>query len=60
MGEPLVSLFRPGEIEGLLHGLGYTAVEHFGPDEAVTTYFPGREDVRFGGAQRIVSATVAG
>jgi methyltransferase (TIGR00027 family) len=59
MGEPMVSLFRPAEIEHLLLRLGYTSVEHFGPEEAVNTYFPGRDDVRFGGAQRIVSATVS-
>ena len=60
MGEPMVSLFRPAEIESPLRDLGYTAIEHFGPDEAVATYFPGRDDVRFGGAQRIVAATVSG
>ena len=58
MGEPMVSLFRPAEIEALLRDLGYVAIEHFGPDEAVAKYFPGRRDVRFGGAQRIVAATV--
>lgn len=58
MGEPMVSLFHPAEIEQVLLRLGYTAVEHFGPQEAVNSYFPGRDDVRFGGAQRIVSATV--
>lgn len=59
MGEPMVSLFRPAEIEQVLRRLGYTSVEHFGPEEALNTYFPGRDDVRFGGAQRIVCATVA-
>lgn len=58
MGEPMVSLFRPTEIEDLLRDLGYDSVEHFGPDEAKSTYFPGRSDVRFGGAQRIVAATL--
>ena len=59
MGEPMISRFTPADIEQVLRGLGYTSVEHFGPDEAIRTYFPGRDDVRFGGAQRIVSATVA-
>jgi len=58
MGEPMISLFRPDEIEALLRDLGVTDIEHFGPDDARSTYFAGRDDVRFGGAQRIVSATV--
>jgi len=60
MGEPMVSLFRPKQIEDLLRDLGYTAIEHFGPDEAAATYFPGHDDIRFGGAQRVVVATVSG
>ena len=59
MGEPMVRRFRPAEIEQLLRRLGFTSVEHFGPEEAIATYFPGRDDVTFGGAQRIASATVA-
>ena len=47
MGEPFVSLFEPAEII------------HFGPDEAIRAYFAGRNDIRFGGAQRLVVATVA-
>jgi methyltransferase (TIGR00027 family) len=58
MGEPFVSLFRPGEIERLLRRYGYTQIEHFGPKEALAAYFPGRQDVRFGGAQRLVTATI--
>lgn len=58
MGEPFISLFRPDEIEQRLRDHGYTDVEHFGPDEALITYFPGRDDVRFGGAQRLIAATV--
>jgi len=38
--------------------MGFGEVEHFGPGEAVRTYFPGRGAVRFGGAQRLVVATV--
>lgn len=59
MGEPIIRRFRPAEIERLLRELGYTAVEHFAPDEAISTFFPGRDDVVFGGAQRIATATVA-
>jgi methyltransferase (TIGR00027 family) len=58
LGEPMVSLFTPAEIEQLLRDLGFTTVEHVGPEEALQRYFPGRTDVRFGGAQRIVVGTV--
>ncbi len=58
VGEPFVSLFLPAEIEELLRSHGFGDVDHFGPDEARATYFPGRDDVRFGGAQRLVTATV--
>jgi len=59
LGEPFISLFEPAEIEQLLRQLGFDGIEHFGPDEAIRTYFAGRNDVRFGGAQRLVVATVA-
>jgi methyltransferase (TIGR00027 family) len=59
MGEPIISRFEPNEIDRLLRGLGFDQIEDFGPDEAVRTYFAGRDDVRFGGAQRLVVATVA-
>jgi hypothetical protein len=39
--------------------MGFVDVTHFGPDEAVREYFPGRTDVRFGGAQRIAIARVS-
>ncbi len=60
MGEPIITYFLPAEIEELLRSIGFDNVAHFGPDEAVREYFPGRADVRFGGAQRLVTATVAG
>ena len=59
MGEPIITRFEPDEIEQLLRDRGFDQIEHFGPDEAVRTYFAGRDDVRFGGAQRLVVATVA-
>jgi methyltransferase (TIGR00027 family) len=58
MGEPFVSLFHPDEIEGLLRRHHYTAIEHFGPDEALATYFAGRSGIDLGGAQRLITATV--
>ncbi len=58
MGEPMITTFLPQEIEALVRSEGFADVTHFGPDEAVATYFPGRSDVIFGGAQRIVIASV--
>jgi methyltransferase (TIGR00027 family) len=58
MGEPFVSLFRPTEIEALLRERGFGQLEHFGPDEARTKYFPGRDDFEFFGAQRLITGTV--
>ena len=59
MGEPIVSLFLPDEIDRLVRDHGFDDVVHFGPEEARSTYFPGRNDVQFGGAQRLLVATVA-
>jgi methyltransferase (TIGR00027 family) len=58
MGELFVSLFEPAQMEELLRRMGFSDITHFGPDEAIRTYFPGRDDVRFGGAQRLIVATV--
>lgn len=57
-GEVFLSLFTPEEMEKLLLQHGYGEISHFGPEEAVRAYFPGRSDVRFGGAQRLIVATV--
>jgi methyltransferase (TIGR00027 family) len=59
VGEPFISLFEPAEMERLLREQGFDDVIHFGPDEAIQTYFAGRTDVVFAGAQRLVVATVA-
>jgi methyltransferase (TIGR00027 family) len=59
VGEPFVSLFEPAEVERLLRDQGFDKIIHFGPDEAIQTYFAGRTDVLFAGAQRLVIATVA-
>ena len=58
MGEPFVSLFRPEQIEALLEETGYGDIQHFGPDEALATYFPGRTDVKMAGAQRLITGTI--
>ncbi|HEX5479692.1 MAG TPA: class I SAM-dependent methyltransferase [Dehalococcoidia bacterium] len=58
MGEPMISMFEPPEIEALVRSEGFDHVTHFGPEEGLRTYFPGREDVRLLGVQRIIIATV--
>jgi O-methyltransferase involved in polyketide biosynthesis len=58
MGEPFLSPFRPEEIAAVLRDHGFDQIEHFGPDEARAAYFPGRDDVQFLGAQRIIGATI--
>jgi O-methyltransferase involved in polyketide biosynthesis len=59
MGEPLVRMFEPAEAEALLRRLGFDDIVHFGPAEALDTYFAGRLDVRLHGAQRLIVAKVA-
>jgi methyltransferase (TIGR00027 family) len=59
MGEPVVSLFLPDEIERVVRAHGFDDIVHFGPEEAHSRYFEGRSDVQFGGAQRVIVATVA-
>jgi methyltransferase (TIGR00027 family) len=59
LGEPMISLFAPADIEQLLRELGYDEITHFGPEEARDTYFADCDDVTLGGAERIVMATVA-
>jgi methyltransferase (TIGR00027 family) len=58
LGEPMISLFTPAEIEQLLRGLGYNEITHFGPEEARNTFFADRDDVHLGGAERILIATI--
>jgi hypothetical protein len=58
LGEPMISLFAPAEIEQLLRVLGYGEVTYFGPEEARSTCFANHDDIQLGGAERIVIATV--
>jgi len=58
MGEPFISLFTPAEAEALLRHCGFAEVDHFGPEEAIRTYFAGRRDVRLDVPQRLLVATV--
>jgi methyltransferase (TIGR00027 family) len=56
MGEPFISLFLPEDMERLMLASGFSDISHFGPEEMVREYFPGRTDVRLGGAQRLLVA----
>jgi methyltransferase (TIGR00027 family) len=56
MGEPFVSLFEPTEAEQLLRRMGFEDIVDFGPEEAIQTYFAGRDDVQIHGAQRLLVA----
>jgi methyltransferase (TIGR00027 family) len=58
LDEPIISLFLPAEIEQRLRDHGFDDIVHVGPDEARAMYFPGRSDVQFGGAHRLVAAHV--
>jgi len=58
MGEPFISLFTPVEAETLLRRCGFGAIEHFGPKEAIRTYFVDHPDVRLDVPQRLLVATV--
>jgi hypothetical protein len=62
-GQQLIPVDEPASLtavaEALLRRHRFDDIEHFGPEEAIRAYFPGRDDVRFGGAQRLISATVA-
>ena len=50
---------RPRTRQWLVRDRGFDDIVHFGPEEARSTYFAGRNDVQFGGAQRLLVATVA-
>jgi methyltransferase (TIGR00027 family) len=58
VGEPWLSFFTPAEVEALLRRSGFGEVDHFGPEEAIRTYFAGRPDVRLGMPQRLLIATI--
>jgi methyltransferase (TIGR00027 family) len=58
MGEPWISFFTPVEAEALVLRCGFGEVDHFGPAEAIRTYFASRPDVRLGMPQRLLVATV--
>ena len=58
MGEPLVTLFRPQELEELLLALGFSRVDHFEAADAKRAYLSDRPDARLTNIERFVTATV--
>ena len=58
VGEPWLSYFTRDEVEALLRRCGFGEIDHFGPAEAIRTYFADRTDVRLGMPQRLLVATV--
>jgi len=58
LGEPFVTTFERDDAESLLRRLGFDDIVHFGPSDAIRSYFDGRRDFRVGGSQRMLAATV--
>ena len=44
VGEPWLSFFEPGVLEGHLKKIGFRRISHFGPEEAFERYLRGRAD----------------
>jgi methyltransferase (TIGR00027 family) len=59
LGEPMISLFTPDQIEQLLREHGFDEIIHFGPDEAAAKYFHPSSNVWFAGIQRLIAASVS-
>ena len=58
VGELFISLFTASEVEELLVRFGFDAIVHFGPEEAIPDYLPGRTDMLLVGTERLVIAAV--
>jgi len=59
LGEPMISLFTPKQIEQLLREHNFDEIVHFGPNEAAATYFRLDDDVWLHGIQRLIAASVS-
>jgi methyltransferase (TIGR00027 family) len=60
LGEPWLSFFEAAEMEAVLRQAGFSAVEHFGREEAYQRYLLGRTDgCRLPGYFRMAKATTA-
>jgi methyltransferase (TIGR00027 family) len=58
LGEPLVTAFEPSETESLLVRAGFEGIAHYSPADLVAQYLDGEDELRIGGPQRLLSATV--
>jgi methyltransferase (TIGR00027 family) len=58
LGEPFVSAFEPIEIESLLLRLGFLDIAHYSPADVVAQYLDHEDELRIGGPQRLLTATV--
>ncbi len=59
LGEPFVTTFEPEGAGALVRRMGFDAITHFGPTDAVQRYFGGEDNFPVGGSQRLLAATVA-
>lgn len=57
-GEPFLSLFRPAEVDDLLHRNGFNQVAHVGPLEFQALYMAVRPDLQTPGIERLATAFV--
>jgi hypothetical protein len=53
-----VTAFEPPEIESLLQRVGFRNIAHYSPADLVAHYLGGEDELRIGGPQRLLSATV--
>jgi methyltransferase (TIGR00027 family) len=58
LGEPFVTAFEPSDIESLLVRVGFHDLRHYAPADLVEQYFGREDELRIGGPQRLLSATV--
>jgi methyltransferase (TIGR00027 family) len=59
LGEPFVTAFEPSDIESLLLRVGFRDIRHYAPADLVAQYFDREDELRIGGPQRLLSATVS-
>jgi methyltransferase (TIGR00027 family) len=58
LGEPFVTAFEPPEIEALLLRVGFQDIAHYSPTDLVAQYLDREDELRIGGPQRLLSASV--
>lgn len=58
LGEPFRTTFERDEVESLVRRMGFDAIAHFSPADAVRDYFGGVSNFPVGGSQRLLAATI--